>query len=155
MFVLWEFVYFASRVVIGDIMTPSSWSNKSLILGKGYLFFTMTLFNFLQSMHSLKLPCFFFINKTEVPQSDVLGQIKLLSIKFYSWTFNSFNSIGTILEGGIEIGSIPGMTSMQNSISFSNGTLGNSLGNMSRNSWITSKFSNFYSNWSTSLTYAK
>ena len=46
---------------------------------------------------------FFFINNTRAPQGETLGQMKPLSTRSCNWIFNSFNSTGVILYGGIEM----------------------------------------------------
>ena len=85
-------------------------------------------------MHILREPSFFLTNKTIAPQSETLGQIKTLSNRSFSCSFNSFNSIGVILYGNIEIGQVSGMMSMPKSISLSGGTQGRSSRKTSRNS---------------------
>ena len=51
---------------------------------------------------------------------------------------NSANSAGAMRYGGIEIGEVPGIKSIQNSISLSGGRPGNSSGKTSQNSSTTS-----------------
>jgi hypothetical protein len=72
-------------------------------------------------MHSLKLSSFFFTNKAQHPQGEVLGQIKPLSSNSCNCFFNSANSAGGIQKGLLEIGVVPGCNSIANSISRSGG----------------------------------
>ena len=88
-------------------------------------------------MHNLKKPSFFLTKSTGAPQGDTLGRTKPLSTKSCNCTFNSFNSVGAILYGGIEIGAVPGNKWMANSSSRSGGSQGNSSRKTSGNSCTT------------------
>ena len=99
---------------------------RSYILGKGYLFLMVTLFNWRQSIHILRELSFFLANKTGAPQGEKLGQMKPLSNSSLNCSFNSNNSSCAILYDGIEIGRVFGMISMPKYISLSGGTPGRS-----------------------------
>jgi hypothetical protein len=67
------------------------YENTIHILGKGYLFFIVTLFSCMKSMQSLKVPSFFFPNNAGAPQGDTLGHIYAFFKSSSSYTRNSFN----------------------------------------------------------------
>ncbi|CAL9075519.1 unnamed protein product [Musa textilis] len=76
-------------------------------------------------------PSFFFTNRTGAPQGDTLGRIKPLSKSFWICFFNSSNSIGAILYGGLEIGAVPSRRSIVNLICLFSDSAGRSLGKTS------------------------
>ena len=80
------------------------------------------------------VPSFFFTKSTGEPQGKTLGQMKPLSTRSCNLLFNSFNSIGTILYGGIEMETELDNNSNSNSNSQSGGRLGNFLKNTYGNS---------------------
>ena len=80
-------------------------------------------------MHILMLSSFFLTKSTSAPQGKKLGLMKPLSKSSYSCIFNSFNSVGTILQGAFEIGDVSGVNSISNSISLLGGNSGRSSGN--------------------------
>ena len=88
-------------------------------------------------MHIHKETSFFLTNNTGAPHGEELGRIKPFSSKSFNCSFNSFNSAGAILYGGIDIGVVPGNTSMEKSISRSGGKPGSYSGNTSGNSFTT------------------
>src|SRR5262249_37601905 len=88
-------------------------------------------------MQSRRDPSFFFTNKTGAPQGEVLGLMNPWSSNSCNCSFSSLSSAGAILYGGKEIGVVPATMSIQNSISLSGGSPGNSSGKMSRNSLTT------------------
>ena len=82
-------------------------------------------------MHILIVPSFFFTNYTGAPHGELLGLIKLLSSNSCNCSFNSFNSVGAIQYGAIDIGFVPGNKSILNSISLSGTNHGKSSGKTS------------------------
>jgi len=105
------------KSILGNILAPFSWSNKSSILGKGYLFFMVTLFNYLKSIHSLKVPSFLFTKGIGAPQSETLGCIYPFFNNSSSCICNSFNSNVPIMYGFLDIGEDPSTISIEKSIS--------------------------------------
>ncbi|KAG4202562.1 hypothetical protein ERO13_A05G345812v2, partial [Gossypium hirsutum] len=69
------------------------------------------------SIHILIVPSFFFTKKTGAPQGEKLSRSKPLSINSCNIAFNSFNSVGAILYGAIDIRVIPDTNAIPNSTS--------------------------------------
>ena len=105
-------------------------------------------------MQSHMLPSF-FANNTGATQMETLGLMKPKSSSSCSYSFNSFNSIGAIRYGALEIGLEPGNRSIENSIFLSGGNPDKSSRNTSRNSFITGMSSSFNSPYCVSLTVAR
>ena len=82
-------------------------------------------------MHIFIVPSFFFTNKTGAPHGELLGLIKPLSSNSCNCYFNSFNSVGAIRYGEIDIGFVPCNKSILNSISLSGANPGKSSGKTS------------------------
>ena len=80
------------------------------------------------------IPSFFFINNTRAPQGDTLDRMKPLSTRSYNCVFNSFNSVGAILYGGIKMGVDLGNRSIPNFNSQSGGNPSKSSINTFENS---------------------
>ena len=80
-------------------------------------------------MHNRNEPSFFFMNSTGAPQGEWLGRMNPFSIISSNWTFSSFSSAGASRYGAREIGAVPGINSMLNTISLSGGNPGKSFGN--------------------------
>ena len=72
-------------------------------------------------MHSQRVLSFFFANRTEAPDGEVLGLMKPLSNNPCIWTLSSYNSTSAILCGVIEMGDIPRCNSIQKSTSLYGG----------------------------------
>ena len=77
-------------------------------------------------MHSRRVLSFFFANRIGVPHGEVLGLMKPLPSNSCIWTLSSCNSTGAILCGAIEMGDVPGCSSMQKSTSLDGGNPGSS-----------------------------
>ena len=56
----------------------------------------------------LRESSFFLINKTGAPELETLGQIKPLSNRSFSCSFNYLNSVGDFLYGELEIRPVSG-----------------------------------------------
>ena len=85
---------------------------------------------------------FLFNKQDRAPHGESLSFIKSRSNKSCNCNFNSFNSVGIILYGIIEIGATPGVTSILKAISFSGGKDSNYSRKISGYSFITGKSSN-------------
>ena len=85
-------------------------------------------------MHKRDEPSFFFTNSTEDPHGETLGQMNCFSDKSSSCFFNSTYFVGAIRYGVIDIGHVPRIKSIANSISLLGGRPGISSGNTSMNS---------------------
>ncbi|XXG55677.1 hypothetical protein AAC387_Pa03g3288 [Persea americana] len=70
-------------------------------------------------------------------QGDTLGLINPLSNKSCNWVFNSLSSAGAILDGALEITTVPSTNSIEKSISLTGGKSGISSGKTSGNSQTT------------------
>ena len=92
-------------------------------------------------MHNRIVPSFFLTNKIGAPHKDTLGRMNPLSTNSCNWTFNSFNSIGVILYGGIETRAESGNSFISNYSSLSGGRPGRSSENTSENSHTIGTFS--------------
>lgn len=89
-------------------------------------------------MHSLRVSSFFFFtNNIGASHSDTLGHTKFLLSNSSNRVFSSFNSARAILYGGLDIGIVPGTSSLQKSISLFGGIPSNSSENTSTNSHTT------------------
>ena len=88
-------------------------------------------------MHSLNDPSFFFTNSTGAPQGEKLGLMNPLSNRSCNCAFSSFNSAGAIRYGAMDMGFIPGMSSMLNFTFLSSGKPDNSPENTSTNFFTT------------------
>ena len=77
-------------------------------------------------MHSRRVLSFFFANRTGAPHGEVLSLINPLPSNSYIWTLSSCNSTGAILCGAIEMGDVPGCSSMRKSTSLEEGNSGSS-----------------------------
>jgi len=66
-------------------------------------------------------------NKTKASHGDTLRQMTYLLSTSFNCFFNSVSSEGDILYGTIEIGLVPSIKSIENSISLLGGKLGISL----------------------------
>ena len=106
-------------------------------------------------MHKRRLPSFFLTNNTGAPHGDVLVLTKPLLNNSSICTFNSFSSAGAIRYDDIEMGSVPGASSISNSISLSGYNPGRSSGNTSKNSFTTGTFANCISLLADSIAYTK
>ena len=93
-------------------------------------------------MHSRRILSFFLANRIEVPQGELLGLMKPPSSNSCNWTLSSYNSIGAILRGVIEMGDIPGCNSIKKSTSLYEGNPGSSSGKTSLYSQTTQGRSN-------------
>ncbi|PHT50151.1 hypothetical protein CQW23_09898 [Capsicum baccatum] len=80
-------------------------------------------------------PSFLRTNNTGALHGDILGPMNPFSRKSFNCSFNSHNSAGAILYEVMEIGSVPGSTSIPNSTSRSRGKPRKSSGNTSDNSF--------------------
>ena len=78
-------------------------------------------------MDSRSVLSFLFANRTRAPQGEVLVQIKPLSNNSYNWTLSSYNSTDAILCGVIEMGDVPGCSSMMKYTSLYGGNPGSSF----------------------------
>ena len=74
-----------------------------------------------QSMQSLSEPSVFRTNRTGASHGEWLGRIRPFLINSSSCAFYSFSLAGAKRYGAREIGAVPGINSMQNSISRSGG----------------------------------
>ena len=83
------------------------------------------------------------MNNTGTPYGEKLGRINPLSNSSCNFAFSSFNSAGAILYGACDIGAVPGVSSILNSISYSGGNPGKSSGNTSSNPCTTGNSFNF------------
>ena len=88
-------------------------------------------------MHSRRVLSFFFANRTGAPHGEVLGLMNPLSSNSCIWTLSSCNSTGAILCGVIEVGDVPGCSSVQKSTSLYRGNTGSSSGKTSSYSQTT------------------
>ena len=88
-------------------------------------------------MHNLNDPSFFFTNNTGAPQGEVLGLMNPLSSRSCNYAFSSFNSAGAIQYGDIDMGFVPGTSSMLNSTFLLGGKPSSSPRNISANSFTT------------------
>ena len=61
------------------------------------------------------------MKRTGALHGEVLGRMKPLLSNSSNCAFNSFNSAGTILYGGMDIGYVPGISSITNLIALSGG----------------------------------
>ena len=85
-------------------------------------------------MHKLLPPYFLFANSTGALQGEVLSLINLLSKYACSCSFNIANNVGAIQYGALEMGVVPGIMLMANSIARLGGSLdisSNTSGNSS------------------------
>src|SRR5260370_9138028 len=69
--------------------------SRSEIRGSGYLSFLMTLFKPLKSMHSQRLPSFFFTKRTREPHVDLLSHMNPF------WMFSLMNSVAAATSNGV------------------------------------------------------
>ena len=88
-------------------------------------------------MHSRRFLSFFFGNRTGAPHGEVLDLINPLSSNSCIWTLSSCNSTCAILCGFIEMGDVPGYSSIEKSTSLYGGNPSSSSGKTSSYSWTT------------------
>ena len=74
------------------------------------------------------------MKRTGAPHGEVQGRMKPLLSNSSNCAFNSFSSTGVILYGGMDIGSVPRISSITNSIALSEGKPEISSGKTSGNS---------------------
>ena len=86
-------------------------------------------------MHSQRVLSFLFANRTGAPHGEVLSLINPLSSNSGIWTLSSCNSTGSILCGVIEMGDVPGCSSIHKSTSLYGGNPGSSSKKTSSYSW--------------------
>ena len=103
----------------------------------------------------MKAPIFLFNKQHRRSHGDVLVLTKPLLNNSSICTFNSFSSAGAIRYDGIEMGSVPGASSISNSISPSGGNPGRSLGNTSKNSFTIGTSANYISLLPDSIAYTR
>src|SRR3954470_15596926 len=82
-------------------------------------------------------PSFFFTNNTGAPHGETLGRMNLFSSNSSNCFFNSANSDGDIRYGAIDTGLVPGINSIVNSTSLSDGKSFTSSGKTSGKSHTT------------------
>jgi hypothetical protein len=80
-----------------------------------------TLLSFIKSIHKLKVPSFFFTNRTWAPRGDILGCIYPFFKNSLSYICNCFNFGVPILYGVLDIGEDPGTKSKEKSMSLFGG----------------------------------
>jgi hypothetical protein len=110
---------------------PFIWSKRSSIYGRGYLFLFVTSFKEWQSTHICCVLSFFSMNNMGAPQGDKLGQMNPFDCSSAICFFSSASSFTGILYSLLEIGGVPGNSSIINSMSRSGGIYDNSSGNTS------------------------
>ena len=82
-------------------------------------------------MHSRSVLSFFYANRIEVPQGEVLVRIKPLSNNSCIWTLSSYNSTDAILCRVIEMGDVPRCILMMKYTSLCGGNPGSLSGKTS------------------------
>jgi hypothetical protein len=65
-------------------------------MGRGYFLFIVDIFNYLKSLHNLKVPSFFLTKSTSAPQGETLGRM-------YPFFKNSSNFICNYFNFGVLI----------------------------------------------------
>ena len=118
----WYYLYL--KPIFENILDLASWSKRSLICGRGYLFFIVSLFSLRYSMHILNMPYFFLTKRFGASYREWLGRMRPFSNKSSNWDFSSFNSAGANREGALETSAVLGTSSMLNSICRSSGRSG-------------------------------
>nr|BAD26440.1 unknown protein [Oryza sativa Japonica Group] len=83
------------------------------------------------------LPSFFLTNNTGAPQGDELGRTNPFSCNSLICFLSSSNSLTGIRYGLLDMGVVPGIRSIVNSMSRSSGIPGKSSGNTSGNRYTT------------------
>ena len=114
------------NIYLGKILCTLQLIKQITYTRQGYLLCIVTLFNYLQLIHNLNKPSFFFIKRIGVAYDKVLEWIKPLSNKSLSWCFDPRSSTGAIQYESIKMGKILGIKSIQKSIFLSKGSLSNS-----------------------------
>ena len=79
-------------------------------------------------MHRRIEPSFFLTNNIDAPQGDTLGQMKPLSNRSSSCDLSSFSSAVTMRYGALEMGPVPGSSSIPKSTARDGGIPGGPLG---------------------------
>ena len=72
-------------------------------------------------MHRRIEPSFFLTNNTGAPQRDTLGRMNPLSNRSCSCDLSSFSSVGAMRYRALEMGPVPGSSSIPKSTSRSGG----------------------------------
>lgn len=108
------------RSIFEKTIIPCNWSNRSSILGWGYLFLVDNLLRFWSIHNHTNLSL--LTNRTGTPQGEKLGWINPLRAFFVAWVFNSINSIGAIWYGTFTIVWVSRIKLIVNSISMSSGS---------------------------------
>ena len=95
--------------------TLATWSNRSFILGRGYLFFNRQLVQLSVVYAHSQRAIFFFTNSIGAPHGEKLGLMNPLLNSFWGWLESPYISDRASLYGALAIGAAPGIKSIPNS----------------------------------------